>query len=147
MFTPPVLPITVTGMPATPVELSEAAVEFVTERHHATLTTLRANGTPHVVAIAFTYQPETGLVRIITDAASQKVRNARRGGYAAVCQVDGARWLTLEGPATVVDTAPEVRDAENRFAVRYRPPRINPTRVVLQIEVARMLGSANLKAR
>ena len=132
-------------MPTPPVQLSAAALEFVTERHHATLSTLRADGTPHVVAVAFTYEAETGLVRIITDGASQKVRNVRRGGYAAVCQVDGARWLTLEGPATIIETAPEIRDAEERFTVRFRPPRVNPTRVVLQINVSRMLGSSGLK--
>lgn len=132
-------------MPTPPVQLSAAALEFVTERHHGTLTTLRADGTPHVVAVAFTYEAETGLVRIITDGASQKVRNVRRNGYAAVCQVDGARWLTLEGPATIIDTAPEIRDAEERFAIRFRPPRINPTRVVLQIDVSRRMGSASLK--
>lgn len=117
----------------------------MTVKHHATLTTLRANGTPHVVAVAFTYEAETGLVRIITDGGSQKVLNVRRNGYAAVCQVEGARWITLEGPATIVETAPEIRDAEERFTVRYRLPRINPNRVVLQIEVARVLSSASLK--
>ncbi len=132
-------------MPTTPLQLSEPALQFVTDKHHATLTTLRANGTPHVVAVAFTYEPETGLVRIITDGASQKVLNVRRNGYAAVCQVEGPRWLTFEGPASIIDTAPEIRDAEARFTVRYRPPRINPTRVVLQIEVTRMLSSASLK--
>jgi hypothetical protein len=53
--------------------------------------------------------------------------------------------LTLEGPATIIETAPQIRDAEQRFTVRYRPPRINPTRVLLQIEVSRILSSSTLK--
>ena len=38
------------GMPTTTARLTPTALEFVTERHLATLTTLRADGTPHVVA-------------------------------------------------------------------------------------------------
>ncbi|PXX59308.1 PPOX class probable F420-dependent enzyme [Nocardia tenerifensis] len=131
-------------MPTQTVELSPAALEFVTERHLATLTTLRADGTPHVVAVGFTWDAEAGLVRVITDGASAKVRNARRGGYAAVSQVEGRRWLTLEGPATVLDDPDAVAEAERRYALRYRVPRENPTRVVIVIEVGRVLSSRTL---
>ena len=58
---------------------------------------VRADGSPHVVPVGFSYDPADRLVRIITRAGSQKVANARRGGRAAVSQVDGGRWLTLEG--------------------------------------------------
>lgn len=129
-----------------PVTLSPAATAFVTERHLATLTTLRANNTPHVVAVGFTWDAGAGLVRIITDTASVKARNIRRHGYAAVSQVDGARWLTLEGPATVLDDPASVAEAEQRYAGRYRVPRENPTRVVLAIEVSRVLSSTALRA-
>ena len=36
---------------------------FLAERHLATLTTLRADGSPHVVAVGFTYSPAERLVR------------------------------------------------------------------------------------
>lgn len=127
-------------------ELNADALTFVTERHLATLATLRADGTPHTVAIAFTYDPATGRARVITSGDSQKARNAARGGYAALTQVDGARWLTLEGPARVLTDAESVRDAEARYAVRYKPPRENPKRVVIEIDVARVLGSSGLRA-
>ncbi|QIS04565.1 TIGR03618 family F420-dependent PPOX class oxidoreductase [Nocardia brasiliensis] len=133
-------------MPTSTIELSPAALEFVVERHLATLTTLRANGTPHVVAVGFTWDPAAGVVRVITDGASAKVRNVRRGGYAAVSQVDGRRWLTLEGPATVLDSPEDVAEAERRYAERYRVPRENPTRVVIAIEVRRALSSSTLLA-
>ncbi|WP_297615479.1 PPOX class F420-dependent oxidoreductase [Nocardia sp.] len=134
-------------MPSTETrfELSPAAAEFVTERHLATLTTLRADGTPHVVAVGFTWDPESGLARIIADGASVKVRNARRGGYAAVSQVDGARWITLEGPATVLDDPESVAGAVERYTGRYRQPRENPTRVVITIAVQRVLSSSGFK--
>lgn len=127
------------------VELSPAAVEFCTERHLATLTTLRADGTPHVVPVGFTWDAAAGLVRVITGGGSVKARNVRRSGYAAVGQVDGRRWLTLEGPATVLDDPEQVREAERRYAERYRTPRENPARVVLAIEVRRVLCGIALK--
>jgi predicted pyridoxine 5'-phosphate oxidase superfamily flavin-nucleotide-binding protein len=61
-----------------PAALPEAALAFLAERHLATLTTLGAGGRPHVVAIGFTFDPADGLVRIITDRASQKAANAAR---------------------------------------------------------------------
>ena len=60
----------------------------------------------------------------------------------AVCQVDGRRWLTLEGTAVVRDDAASVADAVERYARRYRQPRENPARVVIEISVDRVLGNA-----
>ena len=121
--------------------LNDAALEFLAERHLATLSTLRRDGTPHTVAIAFTFDPATGLARVITDGGSRKAHNVQGRGYAALTQVDGARWLTLEGPARVSADPDEVADAVSRYAVRYRQPRVNPTRVMIEIEVSRAMGS------
>lgn len=132
-------------MPSTPDDLNDAALEFLRERHIATLTTLRADGTPHVVAAGFTWDPAAGKARVITSDGTQKVRNAERGGYAAVTQVDGARWLTLEGAAKVLRDPASVRDAEQRYGRRYRVPRENPRRVVIEIDVTRVLGSLSLR--
>ena len=66
--------------------LGPDVLAFLTERHLATLTTLRADGSPHVVPVGFTYDPETRLVRVITSGDSVKARNADRAGtVAAVC--------------------------------------------------------------
>ncbi len=128
-------------------QLSPAALDFVAERHLATLTTLRADGTPHVVAVGFTWDPERGLARVITGGGSVKVRNVRRSGYAAVGQVDGIRWITLEGPAMVLDDPAAVAEAVERYAGRYRVPRDNPARVVIAIQVRRVLSSRALTAQ
>ena len=85
-----------------PAVLSQEVLDFLGERHLGTLTTLRADGSPHVVAVGFTFDASARVVRIITFAPSQKARNAARGGRAAVCQVDGGRWLTLEGGVRLV---------------------------------------------
>ena len=82
--------------------LSPAMLGFVRERHLATLTTLRADGSPHVVPVGFSYDESAHVVRVITFFPSQKALNAQRGCRAAVSQVDGGRWITLEGVARLV---------------------------------------------
>jgi PPOX class probable F420-dependent enzyme len=124
-----------------PRSLPDDVLAFLTERHLATLTTLRADGSPHVVAVGFTWDGDEQVARVITSGSSVKARNAARGGRAAVCQVDGRRWLTLEGVATVLDDAPSVAEGVRRYAERYRQPRVNPERVVVAIAVDRVLGS------
>ncbi|MGZ4627525.1 pyridoxamine 5'-phosphate oxidase family protein [Oryzihumus sp.] len=122
-----------------PRALPEAALAFLAERHLATLTTLRPDGSPHVVPVGFTWDPGAGVARIITSGTSRKARNAA-SGRAVLCQVDGWRWLSLEGPVRVLTDAASVHDAEGRYAVRYREPRENPRRVVLEVTVDRVLG-------
>ncbi len=129
-------------MPHDPHDLGPGALEFLAERHLATLTTLRADGTPHVVPVGVTYDAATGTARVITSGTSAKARHVRAGQRrVAVCQVDGRRWLTLEGTAVVRDDPAAVADAVARYAQRYRQPRENPARVVLEISVDRVLGN------
>jgi PPOX class probable F420-dependent enzyme len=134
-------------MAKTTTRLSTDALAFLTERHLAMLTTLRADGSPHVVAVGFTFDPKTHIARVITTGGSQKAVNAERGGVAVLSQVDGARWLSLEGRASVNSDIDAVRDAELRYAQRYRTPRPNPRRVVIEVHVERVLGSADLLER
>jgi PPOX class probable F420-dependent enzyme len=127
--------------------LSNDALAFLTERHLAMLTTLRTDNSPHVVAVGFTFDPKTHVARVITTGGSQKAMNAERGGVAVLSQVDGARWLSLEGRANVNTDSDAVRDAELRYAQRYRTPRQNPRRVVIEVQVERVLGSSDLLDR
>jgi PPOX class probable F420-dependent enzyme len=125
----------------TPADLSPAALEFLTDRHLATLTTLRPDGSPHVVPVGFTWDAEALVVRVITSGSSRKARNAALGGRAVVCQVDGRHWLSFEGQTRVLTDAEAVADAVERYAARYRVPRENPERVVVEIAVDRVLGN------
>jgi F420H(2)-dependent biliverdin reductase len=126
-----------------PSELGPETIAFLTERHLATLTTLRPDSSPHVVPVGVTYDAATGTVRVITSGASAKVRHVREGGSrVAVCQVEGRRWLTLEGAAVVRDDPAAVAEAVERYTRRYRRPRENPARVVIEISVDRILGNA-----
>ncbi|HKY65044.1 MAG TPA: TIGR03618 family F420-dependent PPOX class oxidoreductase [Acidimicrobiales bacterium] len=125
--------------------LPDELLAFTTERHLATLTTLRPDGTPHVAPVGFTWDPAAGLVRIITFAPSRKVRNLLVAGpaaRAAVCQVDGGRWLTFEGPAEVTDDSDRVAEAVRRYAARYRQPGERADRVAVEITVDRITGRA-----
>jgi F420H(2)-dependent biliverdin reductase len=125
-----------------PASLPDEVLAFLDERHLATLTTLRADGSPHVVPVGFSYDPTDRVVRVITRSGSVKVRNARRGGRAAVSQVDGGRWLTLEGVAAVTDDPERVARAVRGYAERYRQPGERSDRVAIEITVDRVLGRA-----
>ena len=129
-------------MATDPAELTPAAIEFLSERHLATFTTLRRNGSPHAVPVGFTWDDEARVARVISSRGSAKVVQARAGRRASLTQVDGRRWLTLEGSTRVLEDAASVRDAEQRYAVRYRQPRPNPERVVVVLDVDRVLGGA-----
>jgi PPOX class probable F420-dependent enzyme len=120
--------------------LDDAVLTFLSERHLASLTTLRADGSPHVVPVGFGYDAEARIVRIISFAGSQKVVNALRGGRAAVSQVDGGRWLTIEGTVTATDDPDRVAAAVAAYAARYREPSERTDRVAIEIAVDRILG-------
>lgn len=121
-------------------DLGDGVLAFLRDRHLATLTTMRADGSPHVAPVGFGYEPAERVVRIITSPGSQKVANADRGGRAAVCQVDRGRWLTLEGDVRVVRDRGGVDAAVAAYTERYQEPRPRPDRVALEIVVDRVLG-------
>lgn len=120
---------------------------FWREYHLCTLTTHRPDGSPHVVPVGVTYDPEAGLARVITNTASAKAAHVRAAGaggaQVAVCQVERGRWATLEGVATVSQDPDRIAEAVARYAERYgRTPAPNPHRVVIEIALTRAMGSA-----
>ena len=131
-------------MPSRPSDISPALGAFLAERQLASLTTLRADGSPHVVPVGFSFDAAAFEVRIITFDGSQKVVNARRGQRAAVSQVDGGRWVTLEGVVRVTSDSAEVAAAVAGYAARYQPPKERDNRVAIIISVDRILGSKAL---
>jgi PPOX class probable F420-dependent enzyme len=125
-----------------PADLPPAALAFLAERHLATLATLRRDGSPHAVPVGFTWDTEALVARVIASRTSAKVLQARAGRRAALTQHDGRRWLTLEGTTRVLEDPAAVGDAEQRYAARYRQPRPNPQRVVVVLDVDRVLGGS-----
>jgi hypothetical protein len=127
-----------------PAQLPEEVLTFLGEYHLATLTTLREDLSPHVVAVGFSDDAGQGVARVIAWAGSQKALNAERmhaaGQRAAVCQVDGGRWLSMEGPVRLVTDHDGVKAGVEGYAARYREPKQRDDRVVIEIAVERILG-------
>ncbi|MFF7247384.1 pyridoxamine 5'-phosphate oxidase family protein [Embleya sp. NPDC008237] len=117
---------------------------FWQERHLCLLVTHRPDGTPHLVPVGATYDAVAGIARVISHGASKKVRNvlaAGSGARVAISQVAGSRWSTLEGIATINRDPEAVAEAVRRYTERYREPRVNPERVVIEIAVTRRMGT------
>ena len=123
-----------------PARLEPDVRAFLGERHLATLSTVRPDGSVHVAPVGFSYDEAAGVARVITFAASTKARLATAGGRAALCQVDGGRWLTLEGHVRVTADAEAVAAAVGGYAARYRPPSARADRVAIELVVDRMMG-------
>lgn len=125
-----------------PTDPGAEVMAFLEERHLGTLSTHRPDRTIHVVPVGFTYEPERRTVRIITWADATKVRNieAHPGQRVAVCQVDGGRWLTLEGVAEVTSSTDRVAEAVTRYTHRYREPGEREDRVAIEVSVDRIMG-------
>jgi PPOX class probable F420-dependent enzyme len=127
--------------------LSADQLDFVTHGQLATLATVRADGSPHVVPVAFTWDAGAGRARITTRVTSVKASNVERavaGGAiarAALCQFDGKRWLTLEGSITLSHDTADVSEAVEAYAVRYRRLEFQAERIVLHLAVDRVMGT------
>lgn len=127
-------------MAFTPDELTPDMLAFLAERHLATLTTLQPDGRPHVVPVGFTYDHDQRRIRIVTRSTSRKARNAARGSTGLVCQVDGGRWLTLEGRCELRTDDPSTDETGRRYAERYGHAPRRPGWASLEIVVTRVLG-------
>ncbi len=114
---------------------------FWRERHLCTVTSLKPDGSPHVVPMGIVVDASSCLAFGITSGRSRKVANLRRDPRVAVCQVDRGRWSTLEGTAEVLEDPESVADAVRRYAERYRQPRENSDRVAVRITVTRVIGN------
>jgi PPOX class probable F420-dependent enzyme len=123
-------------------DLTPSQLEFMRENLLATLTTLRADGSPHVVPVGFTFDTDNNIVRVITFAKSMKARHAAQGGRAVVSQVDRGRWITLEGTVRLRTEAEVVAKAVEAYAARYRQPKVREDRVVVEITIDKVMGRA-----
>ncbi|MEU9857933.1 TIGR03618 family F420-dependent PPOX class oxidoreductase [Streptomyces sp. NPDC047974] len=125
-----------------PLRLDAATEAFLTENHVGTLTTVRGDGSPHAAPVRFTWDATAGLVRVMTVVTRQKVRNlSADGARAAICQVAGMRWITLEGAAAVSTDPERLQEGVRRYTRRYwSPPPQPPGLAVIEIAVDRVLG-------
>lgn len=123
-----------------PAALPESFLASLDQRVLATLSTVRPDGSPHVVAVGFTWDAEGGLAQVVTRANSVKARNIAATGRAALCQFDGrGNWFTLEGPAEVVTDEAVHAAAKQAYLVRYGGPDL-PTDAVVRLRPERAMG-------
>ena len=108
--------------------LPEAVLAFLGERHIATLSTQRPDGSLHVIPVGFGYDAESRTARIITFEG------------AVLCQVDGGRWLTLEGRGRVVRDPAAVAKAVEAYSARFGAPGAREGRIAIEIAVERIMG-------
>ena len=105
--------------------LSPDLLTFLTERHLATLTTLRADGTPHVVPVGFTFDAAT------LTAAQAKLKSGR---LAVRCAEEAVQ---IHGGSGYIEEYPVCRF--------YRDAKIltigEGTDEVQQMVIARALGA------
>jgi PPOX class probable F420-dependent enzyme len=128
-----------------PDDLAPDVVAFMTERHLATLSLVTDDGELHVTPVGFTWDNDTQTARVITWDEAKKVRLIEAAGSltAALGQVDGGRWLSLHGQATVSADPETNADAEQRYAARYRPPGDRgASRRTIEIAVTKIIGRA-----
>ena len=125
--------------------LSAEGLQFVKDYHLATLSTMGTDGAIHVVAVGFSYRD--GIARVITGGGTQKTVNIEADERATLSQYDGARWLTLQGRGRIERDAESVALGVELYTERYRTPRENPTRVVIVIEIDKVLGSRGMRAQ
>lgn len=128
-----------------PSDLPAETRSFLAERHLATLT-LVFEGEPHTTPVGFSWDGDAGLARVITWSGSNKARRLHAAGEAVpatLCQLDGRRWLTLEGTAVVTADPARCAEAVARYSQRYQPPRRDrgPDRRAIEVTVRRVLGS------
>ncbi|MFJ9551289.1 pyridoxamine 5'-phosphate oxidase family protein [Streptomyces erythrochromogenes] len=136
----------------TAISKTEGFAKFLSEYHLATLTTLRPDGRPHVVPVGVTYDHASGVARVITKKSSVKVTNILSAlpgeARVAVSQVDGPRWVTLEGVAQVVTESGRIADAVAGYAARYgRVPAEDPERVLVEITPDHTMGVVEVGRR
>jgi PPOX class probable F420-dependent enzyme len=125
-------------------EFPQPLLDFWTERHLCTLSTVRPDGRPHVVPVGVVLDHEERCAWVITSGGSLNARTQAATGPVAACQVDGRRWSTLEGRGVVRADEASVARAVQKYAERYRVPRVNPERVAIRIEVERFVISSGL---
>lgn len=131
-----------------PADLPDHVVDFLCERHLATLTLQRSDGRPHVTPVGFTFDQGSGLARVITWTESWKNKHVERQPHqpVAICQVDGGQWLTLYGTAVATTNPERAAEGVRRYAERYRPPKERADRVVIEVTVTEIVGTVRSTA-
>ena len=100
--------------------LTPAVRAFLDEPHYAVIATINASGMPQLTAVWYALQGEEVLMK--TAAGRLKHRNLLRDPRLSICVVDGERYVTLYGRATLIDDRAQAQADDLTLAVRYDGP-------------------------
>ncbi len=93
---------------------------FLAEPRYAALATINESGMPQLTAIWYELQGDEVVMNMA--AGRLKHRNLQRDPRLSLCIVDGERYVTLYGRATLNDNQAEAQEDDYRLAIRYDGP-------------------------
>jgi PPOX class probable F420-dependent enzyme len=94
--------------------------EFLEQPHYAVMATINHSGTPQLTVMWYALHPTEDVILLNSSGPLLKVKNLRRDPRMSLCVEDGARYVTLEGSAELIeDRAQQERDVNDHIAPRY----------------------------
>ncbi|MGW4905434.1 pyridoxamine 5'-phosphate oxidase family protein [Streptomyces sp. NPDC004270] len=140
-----------------PRPLSDEALSSLLGRQQfGTLATVKRSGHPHLTTMAYSWDPETRVLRFSTTADRIKVQHLRRDPHAALHVSGGDVWsfAVAEGEAVVSESTTVPGDAVGRELLGMIPEAGRPEdeaafleelvterRVVIRMKVDRLYGT------
>lgn len=121
-----------------PLQLRDVWEEFWAAPRLATLGTVRADGTPHLVPVKAMRDDEELLV--LTRAASAKARHVVRRPWASVAEVTPTTWFTVEGKAVVSTDVDDVARGLAAYERRFGRDGWSGADCVVMVRIERVLG-------
>jgi PPOX class probable F420-dependent enzyme len=100
--------------------LTPAVRAFLAEPRYAVLATINESGVAQLTAIWYELQGDDVLMN--TAAGRLKHRNMQRDPRITLCVVDGERYVTLYGRATLLDDQAQAQADDFRLAIHYDGP-------------------------
>ena len=96
-------------------------LEFVAGRHWGVLVTLKRDGRPQLSNVGYTYDAESGVVRVSVTADRAKTRNLERDPRASLhaTSKDFWTWVVADGTAELTPVAVDPHDATVEELVAY----------------------------
>ena len=94
---------------------------FVGEHRWGVLATIKADGRPQLSNVGYSYEPESGLVRVSVTADRAKTRNLERDPRVTlhVSSTDFWSWVAVEGTAELTPVAADPQDATVEDLIAY----------------------------
>jgi PPOX class probable F420-dependent enzyme len=138
--------------------MEDRLLALLADRHQGVVTTLKRDGRPQLSNVSYTFDPETGVIRVSITDGRAKTKNLRRDPRVSLyaSAPDFRAYVVAEGEAelTPVTTSPDDATADELVEVyraiagehpdwtEYRTAMIADDRLVLRVPVTRVYGMA-----